>query len=528
MEKCHGHIRNWYNIITMEAFLPGLVSSVDSGNLVACLWTLRMHCLELVDKPLLSNRIFHSLIDHLRLLRQLDLIAGKDANSCQSLSFEGEDWLQTLLVFGETLPADSQPYDEEKNSPSRFLAQAVARTHEDEYWIAATQKRFNALAHLVRNYLPWLLPEFAPLRRAVCLNLSTPAARNLSSRNAPAFIDELDFALQRFWSRTPEASELSPLAEQLRGLLPEVRKNFTSLRENLQRIAVQVEQLTQAIDFDCLLHRGRNLLSVALRANSDRIEDASYDLLASEARTAGFVAVAKGDIPLSTWFSMGRSHALATGRPVLVSWTGTMFEYLMPALWMRTYSDTMLDASLRAAVEAQRAHVSSLHIPWGISEAAYSDRDMDGHYKYHAFGIPALALSPTADDGPVISPYSSFLALPFEREAALANLNQIANMGWIGEYGFYEGGDYRESTSSPERRKPEPIVVRSWMAHHQGITLLALANVLFDGAIHRWFHADPRVQAYELLLHEKPLRPSAIMAIQNARIPRCLSASSSL
>jgi len=290
---------------------------------------------------------------------------------------------------------------------------------------------------------------------------------------------------------------------------------------------VQVEQLTQAMDFDCLLHRGRNLLSVALRANSDRIEDASYDLLASEARTAGFVAVAKGDIPLSTWFSMGRSHALATGRPVLVSWTGTMFEYLMPALWMRTYSDTMLDASLRAAVEAQRAHVSSLHIPWGISEAAYSDRDMDGHYKYHAFGIPALALSPTADDGPVISPYSSFLALPFEREAALANLNQIANMGWIGEYGFYEGGDYRESKSSPER-KPEPIVVRSWMAHHQGITLLALANVLFDGAIHRWFHADPRVQAYELLLHEKPLRPSAIMAIQNARIPRCLSASSSL
>jgi hypothetical protein len=179
------------------------------------------------------------------------------------------------------------------------------------------------------------------------------------------------------------------------------------------------------------------------------------------------VALAKGDIPLRTWFSMGRSQTLATGKPVLVSWTDTMFEYLMPALWMRTCSDTMLDASLRAAVQAQRAHVSSLDIPWGISEAAYSDRDMDGHYKYHAFGIPALALSPTANDGPVISSYSSFLALPFEREAALANLNQIANMGWIGEYGFYEGGDYRESTSLPER-KPEPIVGRSWMAHHQG------------------------------------------------------------
>jgi cyclic beta-1,2-glucan synthetase len=263
------------------------------------------------------------------------------------------------------------------------------------------------------------------------------------------------------------------------------------------------------------LHRWRNLLSVALRANRDKVDDACYDLFASEARTAAFVAVAKGDIPPSTWFSMGRSHTLATGSPVLSSWTGTMFEYLMPALWMRTYSDTMLDASLRGAIAAQRAHASSLHIPWGISEAAYSTRDKDGHYQYHAFGIPTLALSPSADDGPIISAYSSFLAMPFDREAALANLGHLASKGWIGEYGFYEGGDYRDSKKAAQR-KPEPIIIRSWMAHHQGITLLALANVLFDGAIQRWFHADPRVQACELLLHEKSLRPSAIIAIQNA------------
>ena len=516
MEKCHGHIKNWYNIITMEAFVPGLISSVDSGNLVASLWTLRMHCLELVDKPLLSNRLFRSAADHLRLLQQLRLIAGKGADAFQSTSLEGEDWIQTLLSFARSLRGDSRPPDEaEKSSPSLFLTQAAAHTPEDEYWIAATQKRFSAVLSLTGNYLPWLLPEFAPLRRIEGLNLSAPTARDLSPRSAPAFIDELDIALQRICPPAEEDLDLRLLAEQLRNLLPETRKNFINLRENLQRIAVRTEQLTEAMDFGCLWHRGRNLLSVALRNNRDKVDDACYDLFASEARTAAFLAVAKGDIPPSTWFSMGRSHTLATGSPVLSSWTGTMFEYLMPALWMRTYSDTMLDGSLRGSIAAQRAHASSLHIPWGISEAAYSTRDKDGHYQYHAFGIPALALSPTADDGPIISPYSSFLAMPFDREAALANLGHLAHAGWVGEYGFYEGGDYRDSKNNSQR-KPEPVIIRSWMAHHQGITLLALANVLFDGVIHRWFHADPRVQACELLLHEKSLRPSAIIAIRNA------------
>jgi cyclic beta-1,2-glucan synthetase len=516
MEKSHGHIKNWYNIITMEAFVPGLISSVDSGNLVASLWTLRMHCLELVDKPLLSNRLFHSAADHLRLLQQLRIITSKDASRFQSTSFEGEDWIQTILAFAKSLHSDVQsPVEAEESSLSSLLTQAAARTPEDEYWIAATQKRFSAVAHLMGNYFPWLLPEFAPLRRIDDLNLSTPAARELSPRSAPAFFDKLDTALQRICPLAEKDSDLHLLAQRLRNLLPKTRKNFINLRENLQRIAVRTEQLTEATDFGCFLHRGRNLLSVALRDNRNKVDEACYDLFASEARTAAFVAVAKGDILPSTWFSMGRSHTLATGSPVLNSWTGTMFEYLMPALWMRTYSNTMLDASLRGAIAAQRAHASSLHIPWGISEAAYSTRDKDGHYQYQAFGIPPLALSPSADDGPIISSYSSFLAMPFDREAALANLGNLASMGWIGEYGFYEGGDYRTSKNTSQRR-PEPVIIRSWMAHHQGITLLALANVLFDGAIHRWFHADPRVQACELLLHEKSLRPSAIIAIQNA------------
>jgi cyclic beta-1,2-glucan synthetase len=516
MEKSHGHIKNWYNIITMKAFVPGLISSVDSGNLVASLWTLRMHCLELVNKPLLSNRLLLSAADHLRLLQQLRIITGKDAGMFQSTSLEGEDWIQTLLAFAKSLRGDSRRPDEaEKSSSSSFLTQAAAHTPEDEYWIAATQKRFGAVAHLMGNYLPWLLPEFAPLRQIESLNLSAPTARDLSPGNAPAFIDEMNIALQRICPLAEEDPGLHLLAQQLRSLLPKTRKNFINLRESLQRVAVRTEQLTEAMDFSCFLHRGRNLLSVALRDKRDKVDEACYDLFASEARTAAFVAVAKGDIPLRTWFSMGRSHTLATGSPVLSSWTGTMFEYLMPALWMRTYRDTMLDASLRGAITAQRAHASSLHIPWGISEAAYSTRDKDGHYQYQAFGIPALALSPSGDDGPIISPYSSFLAMPFDREAALANLEHLANEGWIGEYGFYEGGDYRGSKNASQR-KPEPVIIRSWMVHHQGITLLALANVLFDGAMHRWFHADPRVQACQLLLHEKSLRPSAIIAIQNA------------
>jgi cyclic beta-1,2-glucan synthetase len=188
-----------------------------------------------------------------------------------------------------------------------------------------------------------------------------------------------------------------------------------------------------------------------------------------------------------------------------------MFEYLMPALWMRSFPNSMLARSQNAAVVVQRNYVPR-RLPWGISEAGYAALGADGHYQYHAFGIPELAISPNASDGgPCIAPYASCLALPLDPVHAYGNLQRMARLNWLTPYGLYESADYSNSASSEE-----PQIVKSWMAHHQGMSLLALTNVLHGNAVQRWFHSDRRVQATELLLHERPMRTAALEAIRSA------------
>jgi cyclic beta-1,2-glucan synthetase len=190
------------------------------------------------------------------------------------------------------------------------------------------------------------------------------------------------------------------------------------------------------------------------------------------------------------------------GMPGLLSWSGTMFEYLMPALWMHLYPSTVLEQAAAAAVRSQRAYAGVERIPWGISESAASKRDAAGNYSYFAFGVPQLAIHKPEQDGPVISPYSTFLALDVDPVAALRNLRNMERKRWLSTYGFYEALDFGGSRRRSRSRGFE--VVRCWMAHHQGMSLLSTANFLHDEVVQRWFHSHPRVQATELLLQEKP------------------------
>ena len=251
-------------------------------------------------------------------------------------------------------------------------------------------------------------------------------------------------ALERRIVDTPvthaEGSSLSALATELRSLLPAARERLSRLQAEIADIAARAEQYAEAMEFSFLLVESRQLLSIAYDGTTGELHSACYDLLASEARIASLLAIAKGDIPQQAWFRLSRSHVLVNGRAALLSWTGTMFEYMMPALWMRTYPDTLIARSLQAAVRIQRDHVRD--IPWGISESGFAETDESGRYLYQAWGIPALALKYGAEDGPVISPYSTFLALPLLRNDALANLRRMAAMNWIGDYGFYEAADF--------------------------------------------------------------------------------------
>jgi cyclic beta-1,2-glucan synthetase len=267
----------------------------------------------------------------------------------------------------------------------------------------------------------------------------------------------------------------------------------SALRARLMEIAATAESLVAEMDFAFLYNPRRKVLSVGFDVTMGRHDRSTYDLLASEARIASFVAIAKGDIPQESWLHLGRAHVIAHGARVLLSWTGTLFEYLMPALWFRERPGTIMHQSMRAAVAAQRRFARRQDMPWGFSESAHIVPGAED-FGYAACGLPALALKPPGTDTVVVSPYSSYLTLLVDRRAALENLRRLERAGCVGAYGFFEAVDYSHGA-------PQPVAC--WMAHHQGMILLASAEALFDHPFQRAFHANPHVRATERLLDER-------------------------
>src|SRR3982075_4177163 len=480
--KHRGHLLNWYDTRTLEPLSPWFVSSVDSGNLLASLWTLQQGCLDRLRQPLLQPSLAEGLLDYLRALTEMRAFPRKELARCES-GFRGEDWLGALLALPEATFHQVQP-----PSKSKHLADV-------EWFRGEALQRLKSLQNVVRSYAPWWLPEFAPLRESPAFGAKM--AEHISPQLLPAFVDALKEQLSL---SLPHSGDLS---DRLLHLLPQARANALRLIEDLRNMAAQSGRLADDMDFAFLLNPRRKLMSVGFDVQANELQDSCYDLLATESRTAVFAAVAKEDIPQESWFLLGRAHTLDHGRPVLLSWTGTMFEYLMPLLWMRTFPNTLLERSASAAVRSQQAYADSKRIPWGISESAYSRMDEAGNYQYHAFGIPHLALSKGELKALVVSPYSTFLALNVDPSAALENLRRMENLGWNGACGFFEAADYTIFRSCFRWSRCQ--VVRAWMAHHQGMSLVALGNFLCDNVVQRWFHSDRRVQATELLLHEKPV-----------------------
>ena len=305
----------------------------------------------------------------------------------------------------------------------------------------------------------------------------------------PKFVSTVDSGnlAAALWTLKQAALALAGEPKAKRGLT-------TEMAGELNEIAAVSDTLVREMDFRFLYHPRKKILSVGYDVAAGRLERSYYDLLASEARIAVFVAIAKGDIPQEAWFHLGRAHTLARGEHVLLSWTGTMFEYLMPALWMQHYPGTITEQSIQAVVRVQRDYCSRKGVPWGISESGHADG-------YAPFGIGALALKRREAEALVIAPYASFLALMVNPALALKNLRHMQDYGWDGRYGFYEAVEYTGRGAE---------VIRSWMAHHEGMALLAICNLLFDNPMQRYFHAEPQVLATELLLHER--LPSAAVA----------------
>lgn len=274
-------------------------------------------------------------------------------------------------------------------------------------------------------------------------------------------------------------------------------------------LAGRITALVDAMQFRFLLDPARQLFSIGYRlADAEgpgRLDAAYYDLLASEARLASFIAIAKGDVPELHWFRLGRPVTSVRGAPVLLSWSGTLFEYLMPLLVMRSHPGTLLDASCRLVVHRQMDYAHSAGVPWGISESAYNLVDRQGTYQYKAFGVPGLGLKRGLGHEVVVAPYATALALAIDPGPATANLRVLAATGLDGEYGLFDAIDYtHRGPDEPTATVTSPgVVIPAVMAHHQGMTLVALVNALQGNRMVERFHAQARVQATELLLQER-------------------------
>ncbi|HET6205660.1 MAG TPA: glucoamylase family protein [Terracidiphilus sp.] len=503
IEKLRGHIFNWYDTQTCSPLEANpFVSTVDSGNLVASLYTLRAGAAALLEKPLLSRQLFTGLRLHWEMMHA----QGKFASPLAKLSPPGNsapvsDWIAWLQSASAALDAAAEASSVYSGSQP-----------EDLWWSWETRNRIHALLDLVRDCMPWLLPEYRPLREIPELEINLKS-ETLTIEAAAAFAEELELKLARPAAADPSGDSLAAAA--LRAALPGAARSLREYAAGVREIAERSGKLAEDTEFGFLVNPGRQVLSIGYDVRGQKVHEACYDMLASEARIATFLAVARGELPQQSWFKLARDYTYVYGIHAIISWTGTMFEYLMPSLWMRSYPHTLIAKSLAAAVYVQRAFARTLGIPWGISESGAARRNEAGDYHYHAWGIPQISLFYEATAGPVVSPYSTFLALGVDSVEAVSNLRYMASVGWVGPYGYYEAADYTTSSKNGE-------LVREWMAHHQGMSLLAVANCLCDDVVQEWFHANPLVQSTELLLHEAPTSTADLKAMMRdlAGIPQ--------
>jgi cyclic beta-1,2-glucan glucanotransferase len=360
--------------------------------------------------------------------------------------------------------------------------------------------------------------------------LATLAAHDFGFIDTDDFVDRIEAtlttveSLERFeghllnWYDTRTLAPLSPAyistvdSGNLAGAL--LTLSVALQRLHLDPLASRAIAVFDGMNFKFLYDPQRQLFTIGYRLADDegpgRRDPSYYDLLASESRLASFLAIAKGDVAESHWFHLGRAVTSVRGAPVLLSWSGTMFEYLMPLLVMRSYPDTLLDASCRMVVRRQVEYGTARGVPWGISESAYNVVDRHDTFQYSAFGVPGLGLRRGLGDELVVAPYATALAAMIDAPQSAANLRRLSGAGLEGDYGFFDAVDYttretdhHDDAAADTRSHAAGTVVRTYMAHHAGMTLVALANALLDDPMVKRFHADPRVQATELLLQER-------------------------
>jgi cyclic beta-1,2-glucan synthetase len=449
LQQYRGHFYNWYDTQDLRPLDPRYVSSVDSGNLAGHLIALANACREWIPSPVSSHWSSVGVADALHLARE----------ALQELP----DALRTHTIACVHLE-------------HAFDALAAA-LHADETHTGDLATRLGRLTPLA----------------ATTVDIARALAGELD--------DDMGGELL-FWAEAVQRSlnswqrDLSLTDEAVGGL-----------RLRLAVMQSTALQTSAAMQFGFLLDPERRLISIGYRATDGTLDPSCYDLLASEARLASFVAIAKNDVPVRHWFRLGRAVTAVGHGAALISWSGSMFEYLMPSLVMRAPFGSLLEQTNRLIVQRQILFGAELGVPWGVSESAYNARDLELTYQYSNFGVPGLGLKRGLSANVVIAPYATALAAMVDPKRSAVNFARLIALGARGRYGLYEALDYTPSRLPAGSRA---VIVRAFMAHHQGMTVVAIANLLFDGRMRERFHAEPSIQATELLLQERAPRDVSV------------------
>ena len=497
LTRFRGHFFNWYDTRTLQPLAPQYVSTVDSGNLAGYLLTLRTGLLELRDRLIFQQRAYEGLIGTLSVIEDLIVpVMGKDSEAAMQLGT-----LAATLRDFDRMPAGLEASLENFRGIITRIHKLRALIEEKSgpevrWWFNAFEDKCIAQREDLLYLAPWLASKFPPainpeLRQELVIN-RTLGQMAMMLENLPALYAEIE---------KPDVP--SGLArEWYVALEKQVGQGAGRARERvgqLEEMAGECQELADQ-DYDFLYDDSRHLLAIGYDAASHRKDDSFYDLLASESRLGSFVGIAQGKLPVEHWFRLGRLVTIRRGKTILLSWGGSMFEYLMPRLVMPGYDHTLLGQTCEAVVDQQIDYGRKRGVPWGISESAENSTDASLNYQYHSFGVPGLGFKRDLANDLVIAPYASALALAVKPKKACENMERLAAGGYEGRYGFYEALDFTPTRLSGG---PAPALVRSFMAHHQGMSFVSLVNLIAGNPMTDRFESDPLFRTTTLLLQER-------------------------
>jgi cellobiose phosphorylase len=507
LERYRGHFYNWYETRTLRPLRPLYVSSVDSGNLAGHLLTLGSGLREQAGEKIFTPRIFAGLRDTAGVLRDL----ARENAALAKLDAELEKAPSSLRAAFALLERAASQAD-------KIVASLANEEEELKGWAKTLKQNCDAHLEDMLFLAPWAaLPtpsRGGRLEEKLAQLDQAPTLREVS-KFEQSFCPLIEAALQDL------PTEPAPFRKEEQEYLAEfsrcLREGGNHARQRLLALETLAEQSDElaAMDFTFLFDPARDLFSIGFNVTDRRRDTSFYDLLASEARLCSYVAIALGQVPQDHWFSMGRLLVAARGGPILVSWSGSMFEYLMPLLVMPNYENTLLDHTCKAAVQQQIEYGKLRGVPWGISESGYNRTDVQLNYQYRAFGVPGLGLKRGLAEDLVIAPYATAMALMIAPRQACENLQRLAVDGREGAFGFYEAVDYTPTRLPPDETS---ATIRSFMAHHQGMSLLALVNLLRDHPMQRRFMACPLLQAADLLLQERVPKTAASVLSEDLKL----------